>query len=109
MWLVKGYRKYQRKGLVMSEALRKVVVEYERTNDVVLQFLESRCELAEDGEAVSRDLYKAYKIWAKSEGTRVLSALKFKSEMERHPEWFTSKSTRCGVTIYTGLRLKGVM
>lgn len=109
MWLVKGYRKYQRKGLVMSEALRQVVVEYERTNDVVLQFLESRCELAEDGEAVSRDLYKAYKIWAKSEGTRVLSALKFKSEMERHPEWFTSKSTRGGVTIYTGLRLKGVM
>lgn len=51
----------------------------------------------------------AYKLWAKSEGAFILSARKFNSEMERHPEWFERKSTSSGFVIYWGVKLKEVM
>lgn len=121
MWLVRGYIKYKENGLTMSEPLRSVVAKYERDNDLVLQFLENRCvRVPEDecnplGEKNKRttirakDLYQAFKMWAKSEGAFVLSARKFNSEMERHPEWFDRKSTSSGFVIYWGLKLKEVV
>ena len=121
MWLVRGYIKYKEHGLAMSESLRSVVTKYERENDLVLQFLENRCvRVPEDennpfGEKGKRtnikakDLYQAFKMWAKSEGAYVLSARKFNSEMERHPEWFDRKSTSSGFVIYWGLKLKEIV
>ena len=105
----------------MPDHLRSVVTKYERENDLVLQFLENRCvrvSKAEEnpyGEKSKRtiikakDLYQAFKMWAKSEGAPVLSARKFNSEMERHPEWFDRKSTSSGFAIYWGLKLKEVL
>ena len=43
------------------------------------------------------------------EGAPVLSARKFNSEMERHPDWFDRKSTSSGFMIYWGLKLKEVL
>ncbi len=109
MWLVRGYIKYKEKGLIMTDLLEEVVAEYEKENDLVLQFLENRC--VREGKAVikAKDLYQSFKIWAKSEGEYVFSARKFNSEMERHPEWFDRKSTSSGFKIYWGLKLKEVM
>lgn len=110
MWLVRGYIHYKERGLSMSDNMRAVVKKYENDNDLVLQFLESRCEKAEGvGVIKAKDLYQAFKIWAKSEGAYVLSARKFNSEMERHPEWFDKKSTSSGFVTYKGLKLKGVL
>lgn len=109
MWLVRGYIRYKERGLTMSGDLREVVAKYERDNDLVLQFLENRCEIAEDKTIKAKDLYQAFKIWAKSEGAYVLSARKFNAEMERHPEWFDRKSTSSGFVIYWGLKLKEVV
>ncbi len=119
MWLVRGYAKYRKQGLTMSEELRKVVRKYESDNDLVLQFLEARCKRCEStdeygtkGSRVTikaKDLYQAFKLWAKSEGAYVLSARKFNAEMERHPEWFDRKSTSSGFVIYWGLKLKEVV
>ena len=120
MWLVRGYIHYKERGLVMSDELKKVVTKYENENDLILQFLESRCERVSEADneygtrdkmAVikARDLYNAFKIWAKSEGAYVLSARKFNSEMERHPEWFDRKSTSSGYATYCGLKLKEVL
>lgn len=120
MWLVRGYIHYKKRGLTMSGSLKSVVTKYERDNDLVLQFLESRCERVSeidneygtrDKMAVikAKDLYNAFKIWAKSEGAYILSARKFNSEMERHPEWFDRKSTSSGYATYCGLKLKEVL
>lgn len=72
-------------------------------------FLENRCEKADGVNVRAKDLYQKFKVWAKSEGAYVLSARKFNSEMERHPEWFERKSTSSGFVIYWGLKLKDVM
>lgn len=109
MWLVRGYIKYKDRGLVMADEMRQVVTRYERENDLVLQFLETRCVRKEEKTIKAKDLYYSFKIWAKSEGAFVLSARKFNSEMERHPEWFDRKSTSSGFMIYWGLTLKDVM
>ena len=121
MWLVRGYIKYKENGLAMSKSLSEVVERYERDNDLVLQFLENRCVRVPEEEnnpygeknkrtlIKAKDLYTAFKLWAKSEGAYVLSARKFNSEMERHPEWFDRKSTSSGFMIYWGLKLKEVV
>ena len=119
MWLVRGYIKYKENGLAMSKSLSDVVERYERDNDLVLQFLENRCVRltdysdnrtdAKNNIIKAKDLYQAFKLWAKSEGAYVLSARKFNAEMERHPEWFDRKSTSSGFMIYWGLKLKEVV
>ena len=109
MWLVRGYIHYKEHGLVMSDELNKVVTKYENENDLILQFLESRCDRDENANIKAKDLYQAFKIWAKSEGAYVLSARKFNSEMERHSEWFDRKSTSSGFAIYWGVKLKEVL
>ena len=86
MWLVRGYIKYKEHGLEMSGTLKEVVNNYERENDIVLQFLENRCVTDATATIKAKDLYQNFKMWAKSEGAYVLSARKFNSEMERHPE-----------------------
>lgn len=93
----------------MSKELKKVVTKYERDNDLVLQFLETRCDREESANIKTKDLYNSFKIWAKSEGAYILSARKFNSEMERHPEWYDRKSTSSGYAIYWGLKLKEVL
>lgn len=109
MWLVRGYIRYKTRGLKMADNLVEVVTKYERDNDIVLQFLENRCHRDETVNIRAKDLYNAFKLWAKSEGAYVLSARKFNSEMERHPEWFDRKSTSSGFVIYWGLKLKEVV
>ncbi len=109
MWLVRGYIHYKERGLTMTKELKKVVIDYEKDNDLVLQFLEARCERADDASIKAKDLYGAYKIWAKSEGAFILSARKFNSELERHPEWFDRKAKRDGFPKWIGLRLTEVI
>ena len=121
MWLVRGYIKYKEKGLTMSKSMQSVVNEYAAANDVVLQFLQNRCEYCPASEfnptnirdkqitIRAKDLYQAFKNWARAEGACILPVRKFNSEMERHPEWFDKKSTSGGYTIYWGLKMKEIM
>ena len=106
-WLVAGYFKYKRFGLKMSPAMRKVVNQYERDNDLCLQFLEERCEQAEGVNIRSKSLFDAYKIWCKSNGYFACSAKRFNGDMETHPEWHGGKVVYQGYPVYKNLRLKG--
>lgn len=110
MWLIRGYIRYKERGLTMTSELKEVVKQYEKDNDIVLQFLEARCDRGTENDRVKqKDLYQAYKAWAKSEGAYVLSARKFNSELERHPEWFEKKTVLNGYPHYTGLKMKEVI
>ena len=106
MWLVNGYRRYKSHGLKMSPSLRSVVNQYRENNDMVLQFFNERCEKAEGEKIKAKDLYQAFKVWAKSNGEFVLSARKFNAEMERHSEFFDYKGKTMGMTMYYEIKLK---
>lgn len=110
MWLIRGYIRYKERGLTMPPHMKKVVKQYEKDNDLVLQFLEARCVKGGESDAIkAKDLYGNFKLWAKSEGAPVLSARKFNSEMERHPEWHDGKRPRDGYPYYCGLKLREVV
>lgn len=105
-WLIEGYFKYKRFGMTMSDNMRAVVRQYEKDNDIVLQFLEDRCTLAEDVSTRAKVLYDNYKIWCKSNGYYSCSMKKFNAEVTAHPEWYEDKGTTHGVAVFRGLALK---
>lgn len=107
-WLIAGYFKYRRFGLKMPSHMTKVVRQYERENDLVLQFLEEKCEKTPDITTRVKTLYDAYKIWCKSNGYFVSSAKRFQADMETHPEWHSGKTLSGGFPAYMSLSLKGV-
>ena len=104
-WLLIGYFRYKRFGLKMSERMKKVVKQYERDNDLVLQFLEEKCEKVGEGGTKAKTLYDAFRIWCKSNGYYVMSAKKFNAGMEQHPEWHNGKRTSHGYAVFDGISL----
>lgn len=86
--------------------MRQVVKQYERGNDLVLQFLEERCEEAGGAYARAKTLYDAYKIWHKSNGYSVCSAKRFNADMGAHPEWYGGKTVYSDYPTYWGIRMK---
>lgn len=106
-WLIAGSFKYKRFGLTMSAELRSVIREYEKDNDIVLQFLEEKCERASEEEGVlAKSLYDTYKIWCKSNGFFICSSRKFNAELTAHPEWYAEKYKNHGQIKYKGLKFK---
>lgn len=105
-WLLIGYFRYKRFGLKMCEGMKRVIKQYEKDNDLVLQFLEEKCTKAEDGGTKAKALYDNYKIWCRSNGYFVLSAKKFYAGLNMHPEWSDGCVKRDGYPFYRNLRLK---
>lgn len=105
-WLLEGCRKYQERGLAMPERLRAPVRQYEKDNDLVLQFLEEYCEKAPGQSIRAKAIYDTYKLWCRSNGYYVASAKKFNAELSAHPEWYERKGAAKGVAVYYGIRLK---
>ena len=105
-WLVAGYSKYKQVGLEMSSGMKKVIKQYERDNDLVLQFLEEKCEREEGTYTRAKALYDAYKIWCRSNGYYAYSAKRFYADMETHPEWHEGKLMYNGYPVYKYLKMK---
>lgn len=105
-WLVAGYFKYRRFGLKMSDGMKTVIRQYEKDNDLVLQFLEEKCERADEGYTKAKTLYDKYKIWCKSNGYYVCSMKRFNAELTAHPDWYADKQLVNGVTAYYGIKLR---
>lgn len=109
-WMVAGFYDYLAEGLSMSPAMQKVVDQYKKDNDLVLQFLEEKCEKTAPEKRLSvraKNLYDSYKIWCKSNGFFACSAKIFNAQMLAHPEWHGGKYIRDGYPIYRDLILKG--
>lgn len=105
-WLIYGYQHYRRRGLRMSDEMKKVIIKYENDNDLVLQFLIETCDKDPNGYIKAADLYTRYKVWARQNGCFIMSARKFHSNMESHPEWTQGRVLRDGLSVYKGISLK---
>lgn len=93
-------------GLKMSANMQKVVKQYEKDNDLVLQYLEEKCQKQDDVKTRAKTLYDNYKLWCKSNGYYVCSMKKFNAELMAHPEWYEQKSVSGGVAVYYGIMMK---
>lgn len=107
-WLIAGYFQYKRFGLKMTKDMAQVIQNYERDNDLVLQFLEEKCVKTDKGVTKIKSLYDAYKIWCRSNGYYTCSAKRFNADLETHPEWHGGKIDFQGYPAYKNIQLKGV-
>lgn len=107
-WLVKGYERYKTFGLAMPKSMRQVIKQYEKDNDIVLQFLEDRCEVVPDERIRAKSLYDVYKSWCRGNGYYVCSLKKFIAELTAHPEWYERKALSNGAVAFSGIKLREV-
>lgn len=106
-WLLKGYEMYIKEGLEMPDVVKSAVNQYARDNDLVLQFLEEKCEHSDDACIKSKTLYDSYRFWCKNNGSYVCSSRKFNAEMDTHIDWYTNKKISSGYPTYCGIKLRG--
>ena len=90
----------------VDQNMQKVVKQYEKDNDLVLQYLEEKCQKQDDVKTRAKTLYDNYKLWCKSNGYYVCSMKKFNAELMAHPEWYEQKSVSGGVAVYYGIMMK---
>ena len=105
-WLVEGYVKYKRSGLRMSPSMQEVIKQYEKDNDLVLQFLEEKCERVSEGSTKAKTLYDNFKIWCKSNGYYVMTLKKFNANLKQHPDCYDRVEKGENGEIYYGVALK---
>lgn len=105
-WVVQGYFRYLSEGLAMTGSMRKVIRQYEKDNDIVLQFLEDRCEQDEYDLIKAKALYDVYKSWCRSNGYYVCNIKRFIAEVTAHPEWYDSKGLQHNAVYFSGLKLR---
>ncbi len=68
-WMVEGAAKWFRDGMYLSPTVRQEVAEYRTDSDVLGQFLEEKCCLADpNGEVEQHSLYSSWKFWCESYG-----------------------------------------
>jgi putative DNA primase/helicase len=103
-WLVEGCLKYQFEGLNPPQIVQLATNEYQRTEDMLKQFLITCCLLIPSAEIKASDLYNAYKKWMLDKNLRPMSLTKFGEHIKYK---FNREKTREGV-IYQGLKLLDV-
>lgn len=105
-WMIRGYFKYKRFGLVMPPTMQDVVNTYERSNDMVLQFMEEMCK-REVGELTqAKVLYDAFKIWCRRNGYRGGTSRKFIADLEAHPELHGGRILENELPVFRDIVLK---
>lgn len=105
-WMVKGYFKYKRFGLEMPSSMVTVIKQYERSNDIVLQFLEETCRKQKSTVTPLKTLYDQYKMWCRRNGFHGNTSRRFRSELETHSEWFDGMTVENEMPVYLGITVK---
>lgn len=105
-WALAGLREWQQQGLGTCKAVEEATQEYQRTSDVVGQFVDEFCIQEPDAEAIAGDLYQDFWLWRKNAGEsrpmtsaifgRILSSKGYKS--------FRAVRNARKQTFYQGLR-----
>lgn len=69
-WMVEGARKWYGKGLSDISSVTLATEFYKAESDVLGMFLEDRCQVKEGETAPIKEVYEAFRLWAKENGIR---------------------------------------
>ncbi len=83
-WLVEGHMEWRAKGLQVPAKVRAATAEYRAETDIILQFVEERCNREERLQESFRFMYDAYKFWAKDMKLPIWTQKKFSMQLSRH-------------------------
>jgi len=62
-WILEGYMKWKEESLRTPENVEEATAEYKSSMDVISEFIEQCCIESHRAQAVTKELYKVYKIW----------------------------------------------
>lgn len=99
-WLVKGCLLYQKNGLAPPECVLEEIKQYRRDQDLLADFLEDKCIVAEHQKVQSSKIYDIFSTWfEKNISKKGLSQKKFGTLMSKKFD----KAKSIGVFYYYGL------
>ena len=105
-WAVQGCLAWQEHGLEPPEAVRKATDEYRSEMDLLGQFLEDSCIVANPGAdepiALLADIYTAYKRWCEASELHPINRTRFGSALAERgfkPSYHTGQRTYKGLAI----------
>lgn len=99
-WAVEGYLMWRESGLQEPQAIKDQRKEYRGEMDVLEAFVEECCVREQEVKTKAKDLFVAYRDWARDNGQYLMSSTKFGKEMGHK---FT-KLKSSGI-YYVGLKL----
>lgn len=102
-WAVAGCQAWQRAGrLNPPQKVQLAVDDYRREMDVLGQFIEERCQLAELAKVGATKLYQAFRSWSEERGEPEISQTAFGTRLRARG----IVSAKSGVAIYRGICLR---
>ncbi|MEZ6102739.1 MAG: phage/plasmid primase, P4 family [Pirellulaceae bacterium] len=104
-WAILGCQEWQNEGLGEPAAVRDATASYRFESDVIGQFLDDQCEIAELSRTKAKDLYDAFTRWhSENYGTvNAISSTEFGKQLGGRG---LEKIKSHGVNMYVGIVLK---
>jgi putative DNA primase/helicase len=76
-WLVRGCLDWQTHGLQIPDLVRASTEDYRKEEDIIGQFIEECCVIAEHASVKASELYTVYREWAEAGGLNPLNQMNF--------------------------------
>lgn len=114
-WCIQGFVKYwntrNAKGENCNFAESKIFTEdkakYRQKMDVVAQFVKDECKLTQHSKTEAKEMFAAFKTWAKDNNELQLKETVFRERLQRLANIKTEMAST-GARMYCGIRLNGV-
>ncbi len=102
-WAVQGCRNYFAGGLGNCAAVEQHTQEYRDAEDVLSEFVHTRCNLDAEETISKKDLYARYKTWADENGEKALTQSAFSRRLRESCPAVDSKRQAGGVHVWIGI------
>jgi putative DNA primase/helicase len=107
-WALEGLKSYLAGGgLKPPKAVEAATEAYRRSQSLVEQFIDERCERTVQASIEASALYQEFQNWSKASGERVLNQKKFGTELKKlfRCERITKRGLGCGRYAYFGIQM----
>lgn len=106
-WMVEGFMKWQRDGLMVPEAVEDASLAYRNESDVLLQWTIDECDVGPGLRTHQGDAFASYRNWCAHQGLQPFTKLSFTRALVEHG--FGEAREGGGQQrhrLYTGLKVK---
>lgn len=103
-WMLDGYKKYQKDGLIVPSYIKKANREYRTNCDIIEDFIEDCCVIGPEYKILRTNLNNKFKEWAITNGMKTtFSSKSFNSQIDS--KGFITKKIN-GNRFFSGIQLK---
>jgi putative DNA primase/helicase len=105
-WMVEGFARWRREGLRQPRRVRDASLAYRRDSDVLGQWLDDACDVAQGLMVPQRTAYVAFRQWCVDQGLRCPAKKSFTRSLKERGVGESREGSGTRAETYTGIRLK---